>query len=365
MGTIQIKTERSSYPVILEEGAIKKLPARIRELQPEVTSILYIIDKTVHTLHHDYIKEFYPEHKNIHVYIIPSGESAKSFKVYEDVLGFALKAGLDRHSLIVACGGGATGDLAGFVAASYMRGIRFIQVPTTILAHDSAVGGKVAINHSLGKNMVGSFHQPSAVIYDIHFLTSLPDEEIKSGFAEVIKHAIIADHDWLQELMETMPSFTSLTSQKLEIFLKKGIEVKAGIVEQDEKELGIRAFLNFGHTYGHAIEAWAGYSKWSHGASVMVGMIYALLLSSRLKNLSFETTSFINWIKELGYEIVPPEDAAFEDLLTLMRKDKKTIANEIRFVLLEEIGQPVVEKVSINDLVLTDKQIRRLKGEIE
>ncbi|TDL34736.1 3-dehydroquinate synthase [Jeotgalibacillus sp. S-D1] len=365
METISIKTTQSAYPVYLGQGAIKKLPEHINRLQPAVTSIMYIVDETVNKLHRKYIEDHLPVNGQIHWYVTPSGESAKTFEVYQEALGEALMFGLDRHSLIVACGGGATGDLAGFVAASFMRGIRFVQVPTTILAHDSSVGGKVAINHPLGKNMVGSFHQPAAVIYDVLFLATLPEREVRSGFAEVIKHALIADPAWLNKLIREIPSLKSIPLNVLTECLKKGIEIKSSIVEQDEKELGIRAHLNFGHTYGHAIEAWAGYGKWTHGESIMAGMIYALMLSEKINHLQFDLHNFIHWVTELGYETSPPADASFDELLFLMLKDKKNIANEIRFVLLKKPGEPIVQQVDIEDLKVIDNLIRDAKGEIQ
>ncbi|MDG5470644.1 3-dehydroquinate synthase [Jeotgalibacillus sp. ET6] len=365
METLTVKTDHSSYPVFLGNGAIKKLSGYVSQLKPAVTSVLLIADEVVYTLHQNYITEQLPPHVKVSTFITPPGEKAKSFEVYQNAIGFALQEGLDRHSLIIACGGGATGDVAGFTAATYMRGIRFIQLPTTILAHDSAVGGKVAINHPLGKNMAGSFHQPAAVIYDSHFLESLPVREVRSGFAEVIKHAMIADPRWLQELMTELNTLDNLDHHLLIDSLKKGIEIKSSIVEKDEKELGIRAFLNFGHTYGHALEAWAGYGKWSHGESIMVGMIYSLYLSRKYKNLAFDIPEFIQWIKKLGYAAAPPEEAEFDSLLQLMLKDKKTIDSEIRFVLLEDIGKPVLQKIEIRELAEADRLIRSTKGEIE
>src|SRR6185312_13145009 len=192
---------------------------------------------------------------------VPSGEQAKQFPIYEACLTFALENGLDRKSCIIAFGGGAVGDLAGFVAATYMRGIAFLQVPTTLLAHDSAVGGKVAINHPLGKNMIGAFHQPEAVVYHTPFLQSLPEKEWRSGYAEVIKHALIGDvelYHWLKEEVQTL---ADLRDEKLIHILTKAIPVKANVVSQDETEKGVRAHLNFGHTLGHALEKEIGYGN--------------------------------------------------------------------------------------------------------
>ncbi|MEW9500209.1 3-dehydroquinate synthase [Jeotgalibacillus marinus] len=360
METVQVKTKDVTYEVVLGEGAIGTLPQVVDALSPSVTSVFYLIDETVYEKFESIIKAFAPKHKRIFWHVLPAGEKVKTFEVYQEVLGAALNAGLDRQSLIIACGGGATGDLAGFVAATYMRGIRFIQLPTTILAHDSAVGGKVAINHPLGKNMVGSFHQPTAVIYDIDFLKTLPACEIRSGFTEVIKHAMIADDSFLVELMQSINTLEEIDPTYLSRCLKRGIEIKASIVEQDERELGIRAYLNFGHTYGHAIEAWAGYGKWSHGEAVMVGIIYALLISKELNNIPFNIHSFINWVKKLGYEVSPPDDASFDELATLMLKDKKTIAQEIRLVILKSIGIPSLQKVTIEQLKEIDHIIRKM-----
>ncbi|KIL48059.1 3-dehydroquinate synthase [Jeotgalibacillus campisalis] len=365
MKTITIQTDHSVYPVVLGEDAIEKLDDIVNQLTPVVTSILLIADETVYKLHKNYIASGLPERIKRSTFLTPAGEKAKSFEVYQNAIGFALEEGLDRHSLVIACGGGATGDLAGFVAATFMRGIRLIQLPTTILAHDSAVGGKVAINHPLGKNMVGSFHQPAAVIYDMNFLHSLPIRESRSGFAEVIKHAIIADPKWLDEMMADLDSLESLDNELLENSLKKGIEIKAAIVEKDEKELGIRAYLNFGHTYGHAIETWAGYGKWSHGESIMAGMVYSLYLSKKLKNLEFDLLRFVRWINKLGYTAQPPAESQFDELLQLMLKDKKTVGKEVRFVLLEKIGKPVIQKIDTKELAAADKMIRSAKGEIK
>src|SRR5690606_22285980 len=212
-------------------------------------------------------------------------------------LTFALEQKLDRKSVILAFGGGAVGDLSGFVAASFMRGIPFIQIPTTILAHDSAVGGKVAINHPLGKNMIGAFYQPEAVFYDLDFLHSLPLHERRSGFAEVIKHSLISDEDFYVWLRENVHDLDQLRNEEMLYFLKKGIRIKEQIVSQDEKESGIRAFLNFGHTLGHAIEGEAGYGNITHGEGVVIGMMFALGLSKKKLGLSFHLDEFESWLK--------------------------------------------------------------------
>ncbi|MDZ5712009.1 3-dehydroquinate synthase [Jeotgalibacillus haloalkalitolerans] len=348
-----------SYPVLIGENALRETNRVIRELKPAVTSILLLIDERVYELH----KESVDRHiQSDALYILPAGEQAKSFKVYEQAMGAALEAGLDRHSLIIACGGGATGDLAGFTAATYMRGIRYIQVPTTILAHDSAVGGKTAINHPLGKNMTGSFHQPSAVIYDRSFLETLPLREVRSGFAEVIKHALIADHQFLSELMYEVTDLEKLDKDFLQYALKKGIEIKGDIVRQDEREQNIRAFLNFGHTYGHAVEAWSGFGEKLHGECVMIGMVYALLLSEKKAELTFDVNRFVQWVVSIGYDL--KTKAPFDELLNLMKKDKKNLNRKIRFVLLNNVGEPVLKEIEEEDLKDIHFLLKR-KGEIQ
>ncbi|WP_227395275.1 3-dehydroquinate synthase [Jeotgalibacillus aurantiacus] len=348
METIHIQSSQGTYPVMLGDGALDSLNEVIQSLNPACTSFLLIADETVYSLHKAYV-DSYLDQLDADIHLVPSGEQAKSFHCYEKAMGAALEAGLDRHSVILALGGGATGDLAGFVAATYMRGIRFIQIPTTVLAHDSAVGGKTAINHPLGKNMTGSFHQPSAVIYDSRFLDTLPLNEFRSGFAEVIKHALIADGTFLQELMRSLRSLEKMDPAFLLYCLKRGIEIKRDIVELDEKELGVRAFLNFGHTYGHAVEAWSGYGNKTHGECVMIGMVFALYVSRHKRNLSFDIDSFRLWIKQLGYDDVF-KSAPFNELLTIMKKDKKTIGKEVRFVLLSEVGNPELVPVSGEEL---------------
>lgn len=275
----------------------------------------------------------------------PNGENAKTFEIYQDCISFGMNHGMDRHSVVLAFGGGAIGDLAGFVAATYMRGIAFIQLPTTILAHDSAVGGKVGINHPLGKNMVGAFKQPDLVIYDTQFLATLSIREKRSGFAEIIKHAIISDPLFLQELINEIKSLEDLTAFPLQRYLKKGIETKANIVKQDEVEKDIRSYLNFGHTLAHALEAEAGYGELTHGEAVLIGIVYTLNLSMHIYPFAFPYESFISWIEGLGYEWKIPENCSFEAILEWMVRDKKSIRNEPVFVLLQDLGSPLGKKL--------------------
>jgi 3-dehydroquinate synthase len=345
METIQIHTESKNYNVFVGEGVRKELSSFLTNHFEGLTRILIITDETVAKLH---LEKLLVELKSWEpvIFTAPSGEKAKTFDVYYAALSAALENRLDRRSVILSFGGGAVGDLSGFVAASFMRGIPFIQIPTTILAHDSAVGGKVAINHPLGKNMIGAFHQPEAVFYDLYFLKTLPAHEIRSGFAEVIKHALIDDSNFFDWLKENVENLEALPMELLSESLIKGIKIKGKIVGQDERETGIRAYLNLGHTLGHAIESEMGYGNFTHGEAVMVGMVFSIKLSKELLGLSFNLEVFIKWIEGLGYQSKLPGELSNENLINKMKQDKKSVRDSIRFVLLEQLGQPILKEVS-------------------
>jgi len=345
-----VKTPLKSYPVYIGNGVIEQLPIFIKEKQAVVTKILIITDETVGDLYLTTILKSLDDFQ-VEVMRVPSGEKAKTFEIYYDCLTFALQKKLDRHSVILALGGGAVGDLSGFVAATFMRGIRFIQIPTTILAHDSAVGGKVAINHPEGKNMIGAFYQPEAVIYDISFLTSLPLHEKRSGFAEVIKHGLIQDLAFYHWLKDEISSLEDISEDKMVRFLARGIEIKSAIVAEDEKETGVRAYLNFGHTLGHAIEAEMGYGKMTHGEGVLIGMLFALQLSKKYAGLEFDINSLYEWVQKLGYQTNVPEGLSYERLIERMKGDKKSVGQQIRMVLLNDIGSPAIYELSENEIL--------------
>lgn len=341
MDVIHVSTASKNYHVYLGREILGNLKDHLTEF-----SKLWIITNTdLKELHLDTLTNHLPN-IDTHIYIAPNGENAKTFEIYQDCISFGMNHGMDRHSVVLAFGGGAIGDLAGFVSATYMRGIAFIQLPTTILAHDSAVGGKVGINHPLGKNMVGAFKQPDLVIYDTQFLATLSIREKRSGFAEIIKHAIISDPLFLQELITEIKSLEDLTAFPLQRYLKKGIETKANIVKQDEVEKDIRSYLNFGHTLAHALEAEAGFGELTHGEAVLIGIVYALNLSMQIYPFAFPYESFISWLEELGYEWKIPDNCSFEAILEWMVRDKKSIRNEPVFVLLQDLGRPVRQKVN-------------------
>ena len=352
MEAITIKTSSKQYPVFIGEKAIHKLPEFIVSELKEVSKIVIITDEKVATLHLESVKTVLESTgKQVLEHVVPEGEHAKTFEVFYECQSFCLSQQLNRKSLIIALGGGAVGDLAGFVASTFMRGIPFIQVPTTLLAHDSAVGGKVAINHPLGKNMIGAFYQPEAVIYDLEFLKTLPLQQLRSGFSEVIKHALIADEDFYNWLVSNIHDLASISDEQFFTMIKRGIEIKAAVVEEDEKEAGIRAFLNFGHTLGHAVEASMGYGNFTHGEAVLIGMVYALELSKKKLQLSFDTQAFVEWVQSLGYMTNIPKHLQTDQLLNLMKTDKKSFTSKATFVLLEKVGSPLLTEMDDDELL--------------
>lgn len=336
MKSILINTTEESYPVFVGNEAINELPALLRSLSP--SKILIVTDTNVDQLYGNMLVDKVDKEWMTYKYVIKSGEAAKSFDMFYELHSYALKQELDRKSVIIAFGGGVVGDLTGFVAATYMRGVPFIQVPTTLLAHDSAVGGKVAINHPEGKNMIGAFYQPKAVVYDSNFLQSLPTNELRSGFAEVIKHSLIRSEGLYQFLYSEIRHLEDITTDKLQRMILEGIQIKADVVSKDEKELGLRAILNFGHTLGHAVEAEAGYGKLSHGDSIAIGMLFATWLSNKTLNVTLPYFELKSWFKTIGFPTEVPYSQTTDQLINKMKKDKKTKSNQLTMILLEEIG---------------------------
>jgi 3-dehydroquinate synthase len=272
--------------------------------------------------------------------IVPDGEQSKSWQTLNRVFDALLEARLGRDALIVALGGGVIGDLAGFAAAVYQRGVAFVQVPTTLLAQvDSSVGGKTAINHPLGKNMIGAFHQPRAVISDVATLDTLPERELRAGIAEVIKHGLVLDAAFFEWLEANIEKILGKDREALVHAVLRSCELKAHIVAQDERESGVRALLNFGHTFGHAVEAATGYGAWLHGEAVAAGMVMAAELSALMGDLrKTEVSRVRELLKRAGLPVAGPAVAP-QRLLDLMAVDKKAAGGKTRFVVLEAIGR--------------------------
>jgi 3-dehydroquinate synthase len=273
---------------------------------------------------------------------VPAGETSKSLRVVADCYDHLARHRLERKSFVVAVGGGVVGDLAGFVAATYLRGIPFVQVPTTLLAHvDSSVGGKVGVNLKTGKNLVGAFHQPKLVLCDLDTLKTLPPREYRSGLAEVIKYGIIHDADLFQRLERQMPKLLRLDRAILTEVIGRCCEIKAEVVGNDETESGQRAILNFGHTIGHAIEAISGYSRYLHGEAISIGQVAAARLSTQCLGLPSADAERIQRLFEAAslpttIRLSPSQRSRLFDAMKL---DKKVTAGEIKFVLAERIGK--------------------------
>ncbi|MCM3610940.1 3-dehydroquinate synthase [Planococcus sp. MERTA32b] len=357
MTTLTVEAAKP-YEVHIGQGILKALQDNYRELLASADKIGIIADEQVAGLHLDYLNEHLKGINEIYILKIPSGEQSKSIGCFMDCQSFLLDHNFSRKSILLAFGGGATGDLAGFVASTYMRGIPFIQIPTTILAHDSAVGGKTAINHPSGKNMIGTFYQPAAVIYDTHFLKTLPAQEIRSGMAEVIKHAFISNENWLDELL-ALNDLSQLDARELAVHLERGIAVKSAIVEEDEFEGGVRKFLNFGHTLAHAIEAVSGYGTITHGEAVAIGMAYALELSAHEK-----AAEFLEWCLTNHYPLNVIGKLGFEELSAVMKKDKKSSEGLLNFVLLKETGRPYMETIDEQTARITFMALSAKLGEM-
>ncbi|MCW8195337.1 3-dehydroquinate synthase [Proteobacteria bacterium 005FR1] len=291
----------------------------------------------------------------VDVVALPDGEQYKTLETANRIYDALLTAKHHRTTTLIALGGGVVGDMCGFAAATYQRGVNFIQIPTTLLAQvDSSVGGKTGVNHPLGKNMIGAFHQPQAVIADTAVLRTLPDREFAAGIAEVIKYGLIADADFFRWLEENMAALLAKDDAALSLAIERSCAIKADIVAQDEKETGVRAWLNLGHTFGHAIEAAQGYGKWLHGEAVAAGMAMALDLSKRIGWLDAEAPERLaDLLGRANLPVYAPA-IAVEQFISLMSADKKVLDGKIRLVLLKAIGSAVItDEVPRADLVAT------------
>lgn len=362
---IKVDLDQKAYDIRIGEGEIKKLPQFL--ITKSYSKIFIVTDKNVAKLHLKKLKEQISGFL-IHEIIVKSGEKSKNFAVFQKVSDEILKNNVDRKSLIIAFGGGVVGDLTGFVASVILRGVDFIQIPTTLLAAvDSSVGGKTAINSKHGKNLIGSFYQPKLVICDLDFLETLPEREIRAGYAEVLKYALIQDRDFFEYLEENQHKILKKDKETLANIIAKSCECKAKVVAQDEKEMGLRATLNFGHTFGHIFEAENNYKdSLLHGEAVGIGMLMASLLS---KNLGFlrenDYEKIKNHIEKTGLDFdLSKVKRAFKksDLISHLLKDKKTEKSNLTFILLDAIGKCHIEKtVRIEDFINVVSEFIKVK----
>ena len=311
---------------------------------PKAAAALIVTNTTVAPLYAQRLQAaLAPLYQQVHTVALPDGESYKDWQTLNLIFDELLGKGADRKTVLFALGGGVVGDMTGFAAACYMRGVPFVQVPTTLLAQvDSSVGGKTAINHPIGKNMIGAFYQPQRVVCDLDTLQTLPQREMSAGLAEVIKYGPIADMQFLDWIDTHLDALLARDPKALAHAVKRSCEIKAWVVSQDEREGGIRAILNFGHTFGHAIEAGLGFGEWLHGEAVGCGMVMASHLSQRLGLVDEAFVSrFTALVERAGLPIVGPKLGA-DEYLHHMRVDKKAEAGEIKFVLIDKPGTAIV-----------------------
>ena len=316
--------------------------------------IFLVTDENVNKIYGDQITSVLKEAGyELTLYILPPGEKAKSFKYLQKGYDLLIDNNFQRDDMVVAFGGGVVGDLAGYLAASFMRGISLIQIPTTLLAQvDSSVGGKTAINHEQGKNLIGAFYQPDRVIIDVSLLKTLPERELKTGMAEVIKYGIIADQEFFNFLMNHKKDVYNLKEETIIKIVNKSCSIKADIVIKDQKEKGERAFLNFGHTIGHSLEAISNYDKFTHGEAVAVGMRGEARLSNSLDYINDKQLEQIETILKL-YELPLTIDTnRIEQMYQAMKHDKKAQDNKLRWVLVNEIGNVFIKKGIEKQIIL-------------
>jgi 3-dehydroquinate synthase len=340
MLTVTVNLGARSYPVLIGSGLLRS--AALLGAQVPRRDVLLVSNSVVAPLYASLLQQHLPVRRLVQV-ILPDGEQHKTLETASRVFDVLIANRFGRDCLVIALGGGVVGDLAGFVAACYQRGVDWIQVPTTLLAQvDSSVGGKTAVNHPGGKNLIGAFHQPHAVLADTEVLQTLPDRELHAGLAEVIKYGLIYDaafFDWLERHLEAL---LARESEALVHAIGRSCEIKAEIVARDEREQGERAWLNLGHTFGHAIEAATGYVEWLHGEAVGTGMLIAADLSARLGRLDADTVSRLRaLLARAKLPIAAPQIGAAR-ALDYMRVDKKVQSGRVRLVLLEGLGRAVV-----------------------
>lgn len=346
MSVVHVQTPGGNYPIQVAPG---RLDLMAESIPSDATTLALITNPTVFALYGERVLQaLNTTGKKVVQILIEDGEQYKNGKTLDVIFDGLLQNRLDRKAVIVALGGGVVGDISGFAAACFMRGIRFIQVPTTLLSQvDSSVGGKTAINHPLGKNMIGAFYQPIAVEIDIHVLKTLPKREISAGLAEVIKYGMITDVDFLDWCLANTDALNALEDEPTQYAVTRSCELKAYVVSQDERESGLRAILNFGHTFGHAIEAGLGYGKWLHGEAVGCGMIMAAELSAEVCGLSAQSVQKIrDLVAAIGCPTEPPK-WDHDKWIDLMGLDKKAEGGQLRFVLLPELGKSVVQTVDV------------------
>lgn len=365
MKEIRMDLGDRSYPILLDKGIIGELKNYVTKYE----KIILVSNTKVGALYSEKVLDILENTgKNISYFEISDGEEHKSIESAFGIYDFMVENDFDRSSLIISLGGGVITDLGGYVAATYMRGIDFIQIPTSLLSQvDASIGGKVAVNHPKAKNLIGAFYQPKLVLIDVDFLKTLPEKEFKAGMGEIIKHSFLKDDDYYDYLVENAQAVKDLQPEEIIEVIKRSCVIKKNIVEEDEKEKGIRAIVNLGHTYAHALETATEYKGYSHGEAVAKGIIYEILLSQKLGYVEKE---FLDRGKIIfdKYEIdCEPVKIEIERLIALMKKDKKNTGGKIKFVLPTGKGTVSVEDVSEDIIREINQEIdnRVIKGVVD
>lgn len=339
--TLKVDLGDRSYPIYIGRGLLDVEDF----LAPHITGdmVLVVTNSTIAPLYLDSVTRACAAW-HCRTLVLPDGEQYKNLDVLATIFDALIEHRFDRNSTLVALGGGVIGDITGFAAACYQRGVAYLQVPTTLLAQvDSSVGGKTAINHPMGKNMIGAFHQPQSVIIDTDTLNTLADRQLSAGIAEVVKYGLIRDRLFFEWLEENMEKVIGREADALAYAIERSCRNKAAVVEEDEYESGVRATLNLGHTFGHAIEAGIGYGQWLHGEAVAAGTVMAIDLSIRLGWLTDEVRQrTIALFNRANLPVAPPEGLSADQFKSLMSVDKKISGGKLRLVLLRDIGSAVV-----------------------
>jgi 3-dehydroquinate synthase len=350
MATLNLDLGERSYPIYIEAGLLADGERLRRHLAGR--EVLVVTNETVAPLYLERLRASLGDGLRVSEVVLPDGEEHKTLDVLEGIFDCALADGHSRATTVIALGGGVIGDMAGFAAASYQRGVAFLQIPTTLLAQvDSSVGGKTAVNHSLGKNMIGAFYQPRAVFIDTDVLATLPQRDYAAGLAEVIKYGLICDRDFHDWLLREREGLRARDRAVVAAAIERSCAAKARVVAEDEREGGRRAILNLGHTFGHAIEAAEGYGRWLHGEAVAAGMVLAARLSQQRGWVDAAAVEALaQWLVFQGLPVTPPS-LALAVWLEHMRRDKKVIDGRLRLVLLRDIGEAcIVDEVSEAEL---------------
>ncbi|MEH6472835.1 MAG: 3-dehydroquinate synthase [Halopseudomonas sp.] len=338
---LDVALDERSYPIYIGAGLLDQPELWIENIRSN--QVMIVTNETIAPLYLERIRRALAE-KQIATVILPDGEQFKNLETLNQIFSGLLEARHNRTTTLVALGGGVVGDMTGFAAACYQRGVDFVQIPTTLLSQvDSSVGGKTGVNHPLGKNMIGAFHQPRCVVIDTETLNTLPDTELAAGLAEVIKYGLILDLSFLEWLEANVEQLQARDPAILAEAIYRCCTIKAEVVAEDEKEAGKRALLNLGHTFGHAIEAHSGYGNWLHGEAVAAGTVLAADLSYRLNWLTRADLDRINTLfQRAKLPLKPPTGMTSDDFMALMAVDKKVLDGQLRLVLLRQLGDAVV-----------------------